>query len=478
MLHLRGDAIWSERRAQSIREDNDTGSVIYQRKVESEASDIPGRHSPHALRQGCIEIDLTGDSPVPEESGLDSVGGKTEVGTRKEWGVSGMVVELREDGRNAPREEGSAAPGGCSNLDWICKEKEETKNQGLSSTPREVEFCEVATPTSKLVDDVHAICDEPGNSLRVLEWNGNNQPNDVGRINILEENTSREQTEVAGMGCSVNNTNKEQGREDIRPRKLDPPGEHTCNQREGVQSSVKDTGEKGRVAAATEDRSYLSEDMQHVYEVDDSQEKGSTIAHPNTESIREENEQPGHHNTNGTHPWRTEDGSRRTKPDGEKAGRCTEGEEGHRDIANSRTENTRFNFRTDCAGALLKYLETILHEKEERERKTQGKEVVLVHSFLRNIGRTLIEKMNEARRNLKILILPAWLGQTWILLLQPGHSIKTLGTFQDCMIPGAKMRREGWKQPPGEVISVTLEKRIYKEGTSSSNVENTLEKEI
>ncbi|KAH7828501.1 uncharacterized protein MONOS_7701 [Monocercomonoides exilis] len=100
------------------------------------------------IEQGCIEIDLTGDSPVPEKSGLDTVGRETEVGTRKERGVSGMVVELRKDGSNTPRREESAAPGGCANLDSICKEKEETKDEGFSSTPRDVEFCEVTTPTS------------------------------------------------------------------------------------------------------------------------------------------------------------------------------------------------------------------------------------------------------------------------------------------------------------------------------------------
>ncbi|KAH7820092.1 uncharacterized protein MONOS_6080 [Monocercomonoides exilis] len=79
MLRSHRDAIWSEKCFQSFHEDNEKGGVIYQRKVESEASDIPGRHSPHAPRQGCIEIDLTGDSPVPERSGLDTVGRETEV---------------------------------------------------------------------------------------------------------------------------------------------------------------------------------------------------------------------------------------------------------------------------------------------------------------------------------------------------------------------------------------------------------------
>ncbi|KAH7816524.1 uncharacterized protein MONOS_14393 [Monocercomonoides exilis] len=114
MLSFHGDAIWSKGRAQSIHEDNKKGSVMFQRKVESEARNISGRQSPHAPRQGSVEIDLTGDSPVPEESALDSEGRETEVGTRKERGVSAMVVELREDGSDSPREEESAAPGGCA----------------------------------------------------------------------------------------------------------------------------------------------------------------------------------------------------------------------------------------------------------------------------------------------------------------------------------------------------------------------------
>ncbi|KAH7823615.1 uncharacterized protein MONOS_9494 [Monocercomonoides exilis] len=128
------------------------------------------------------------------------------------------------------------------------------------------------------------------------------------------------------------------------------------------------------MTATTEDRPYLSEDRQHVHEVDDSQEKWSTIAHSNTESIGEEIAQPGHHNTDGTSPGRTEHGSRCTLPDGEIAGLCTEGGESRRDIANSRAENTRYNFRTDYAGALRKYLETILSEKEERERNARKRD--------------------------------------------------------------------------------------------------------
>ncbi|KAH7816176.1 uncharacterized protein MONOS_13284 [Monocercomonoides exilis] len=125
------------------------------------------------------------------------------------------------------------------------------------------------------------------------------------------------------------------------------------------------------MAATTEDRPYSSEDRQHVHEMDDTEEEGSAIAHSNTESIGEETEQPGHNITDGTSPGRTAHGSRCTQPDGEKAGLCTEGGESRRDITDNRTENTRYNFRTDCAGALRKYLETILREKEERERNTR-----------------------------------------------------------------------------------------------------------
>ncbi|KAH7818699.1 uncharacterized protein MONOS_2137 [Monocercomonoides exilis] len=169
------------------------------------------------------------------------------------------------------------------------------------------------------------------------------------------------------MGCSVNSTEREQRGEDICPWKLDTPGEHACNQQEGVQSSVENTREKGCMAATAGERPYSSEDRQHVHELDDSEEEVSAIAHSNTESIGEETEQPGHYDTNGTSPGRAEHGSRCTQPDGEKAGLCTEGEESRRDSTNNRTENTRYNFGTDCAGALWKNLETILCEKEERE---------------------------------------------------------------------------------------------------------------
>ncbi|KAH7826885.1 uncharacterized protein MONOS_11812 [Monocercomonoides exilis] len=70
-------------------------------------------------------------------------------------------------------------------------------------------------------------------------------------------------------------------------------------------------------ATVTEDRSYSSEDRQHVHEMDNTEEERSAIAHPNTESIGEETEQ------------------------------------------------------TDCSSALRKNLETILREKEERERNTR-----------------------------------------------------------------------------------------------------------
>ncbi|KAH7825786.1 uncharacterized protein MONOS_7109 [Monocercomonoides exilis] len=192
MLCSHRDALWSKRHAQSFHEDNETRSVKYQRTLECEACYTPGRHSPHAPRQGCIKIDLTGDSPVPEKSGLDTVGRETEFGTRKERVVSGMVVELREDGSDAPRNEESAAPGGCAKMDRTCKEKEETKDEGPSSTPWEAEFCEVTTPTSEFVDEAQAIRAEAGNSPRGLEGNGESQPNDVRRINTLEENPARE----------------------------------------------------------------------------------------------------------------------------------------------------------------------------------------------------------------------------------------------------------------------------------------------
>ncbi|KAH7818646.1 uncharacterized protein MONOS_2344 [Monocercomonoides exilis] len=145
------------------------------------------------------------------------------------------------------------------------------------------------------------------------------------------------------------------------------PRESACNQREGIQGSVEDTREKGSMAATAEDRSDSAEDRQHVHEMDNTEEEGSAITHSNTESIGEETEQPGHHNTDGTPPWRIEHGGRCTQPDGEKARLCTEGRESRRDIANSRTENTRYNFRTYCAGSLLKFSEIILSENEEKE---------------------------------------------------------------------------------------------------------------
>ncbi|KAH7828298.1 uncharacterized protein MONOS_15585 [Monocercomonoides exilis] len=214
-----------------------------------------------------------------------------------------------------------------------------------------------------------------------LEWNGDSQPNDVGRINTLEKDTTRKQTKESeekeqtggtnderfrdGMGCSISNTEGEQRGEDICPRELDPPGECVSDKRKGVQSSVEDFRKEGSMAATTEDRPYSSEDRQHVHEMDNTEEEGSAISHSNTEGIREETEQPGHHNTDGTSSGRTDNKSRCIQPDGEKAGLCTEGGKSLRDIADSRTEYTRYNFRTDCAGALWNYLETILSEKVE-----------------------------------------------------------------------------------------------------------------
>ncbi|KAH7818520.1 uncharacterized protein MONOS_8408 [Monocercomonoides exilis] len=128
------------------------------------------------------------------------------------------------------------------------------------------------------------------------------------------------------------------------------------------------------MASATENRSYSSEDIQHVHEMDNTEEKRSAIAHPNTESIGEETEQPGHDKTDGTSPGRAEHGSRCTQPDCEKAGLCTEGGESRRDSSNNRTKNTRYYFRTDCSGALLKGLETVLLEKEERERNARERD--------------------------------------------------------------------------------------------------------
>ncbi|KAH7822947.1 uncharacterized protein MONOS_14371 [Monocercomonoides exilis] len=249
-----------------------------------------------------------------------------------------MAVELREDGSDTPGEKERAAPGGCANLDSAGKGKKETKDEGLSSTPREVEFCEVTTPTSELVDEAHAIRAEACNSPWRLEGNRDSQPNDTGRINTLKKDTTRKQTKEseekeqtsradngcvrAGFGCSIDNTEGEQRGEDICPRKLDPPGECVSDKREGVQSSVEETREKGSMAATTEDRSYSSEDRQHVHEMDDTEEKRSHVAHSNTESIREDIEQPGHFYTDGTPPGRTEHGRRCTQSDGEKAGLC------------------------------------------------------------------------------------------------------------------------------------------------------------
>ncbi|KAH7817983.1 uncharacterized protein MONOS_8453 [Monocercomonoides exilis] len=127
------------------------------------------------------------DCPVPEESGVDTIGRETELGTHKERGVSGMAVELGEDGSDAPREEESVAARGCANVDNTGKEEKETEDERLSSTPREAEFCETATPASDLVDDEDAICAEAGDSPRRLEGIRDSQPNDTGRINTLEK---------------------------------------------------------------------------------------------------------------------------------------------------------------------------------------------------------------------------------------------------------------------------------------------------
>ncbi|KAH7822971.1 uncharacterized protein MONOS_2639 [Monocercomonoides exilis] len=239
-----------------------------------------------------------------------------ELGTHKEWGVSGVALELGEDGSDTPRKEESAAARGCAKMDCTYKEKEETKDEGFSNTPLEAEFCETVTPTSELVDEASAIHTEVGNSPRRLERDRDCQPNDARRINTLEK---------------------------------DPAGKQTKESEEKEQTS-RTNNELFRAGIVR---------------------KGSAIAHSNTESIREEIEHPVHHNTNGTSPGRTEHGSRCTQPDGEKAGLCTEGKEGRRDISDNRTENTRYNFRTDCAGALRKYLENILSEKEERERNAR-----------------------------------------------------------------------------------------------------------
>ncbi|KAH7825787.1 uncharacterized protein MONOS_7108 [Monocercomonoides exilis] len=160
------------------------------------------------------------------------------------------------------------------------------------------------------------------------------------------------------MWCNVNNTEREQRGEDECPRELDPPGECVSDKRKGVQSSVEDFDKERIMAATTEDRPYSSKDRQHVYEMDNIEEEGSAIAHPNTESIGEETEQPGHINTDGTSPGRTKHGSRCTQPDCEKAGLCAEG----------------YNFGTDYFGIPRKYLETILSEREERERNARKRD--------------------------------------------------------------------------------------------------------
>ncbi|KAH7825814.1 uncharacterized protein MONOS_13294 [Monocercomonoides exilis] len=217
-----------------------------------------------------------------------------------------MVVELREDGSDTPGEEESAASKGYANLDSTGKEEKETEDERPGSTPRKVEFCEVTTPASELVDETHAIRAEAGDSPRGLEGNGKSQPNDVRRINTLEENPAREQTKEseekeqtsranngrfgAGMGCSINNTDREQRGKDICFLELDPPGECVSDQREGVQSSVEDFRKERSMAATTEDKPYSSEDRQYVHEMDNTEEEGSAIAHSNTESIGEETE--------------------------------------------------------------------------------------------------------------------------------------------------------------------------------------------
>ncbi|KAH7815830.1 uncharacterized protein MONOS_10262 [Monocercomonoides exilis] len=234
--------------------------------------------------------------------------------------------------------------------------KKDSKYKRPSSTPRETEFCEVATPTSERVDEAHATHAEAGNSPRGLEGNCDSQTNDVGIIFTLEEDPARVQTKEseeenessrtnngcfrAGLGRSVNRTEREQRREDFLSRKMDTPGVCVSDKREGVQSSVEDTREKRSMAATTEDRPYSSEDRQHVHEMDNTEEEGSAIAHSNTESIGEETEQPGHYDSNGKSHGRTKQGSTHTQPNGEKDGLCTEGGGSRRGIANSRTENS------------------------------------------------------------------------------------------------------------------------------------------
>ncbi|KAH7821267.1 uncharacterized protein MONOS_14492 [Monocercomonoides exilis] len=149
LLRLRGDAFWSERSPRELI------------KIMRRAASYIREHW-----KGSFEIDLTGDSPVPEESGLDTIGGETEIGTHKECGIFGMAVEFREDRSDAPIEEESAAARGCANMDSTCKGKKETKDERLSRTPRETEFCEAEAPNSELVDEAHAIWAESGDSPR------------------------------------------------------------------------------------------------------------------------------------------------------------------------------------------------------------------------------------------------------------------------------------------------------------------------
>ncbi|KAH7830889.1 uncharacterized protein MONOS_12061 [Monocercomonoides exilis] len=108
-----------------------------------------------------------------------------------------MALKLGEDGIDAPRDEKNAAARRSANLDSICKDEKETENKGLSSTPWKVEVFETATPTSEFVVEEYAICAEASDSPRGLEGNGNSQPNDTGRINTLEKDPAREQTEVS-----------------------------------------------------------------------------------------------------------------------------------------------------------------------------------------------------------------------------------------------------------------------------------------
>ncbi|KAH7823000.1 uncharacterized protein MONOS_6834 [Monocercomonoides exilis] len=181
------------------------------------------------------------------------------------------------------------------------QKKEETKDERPCSTPLKVELRETATPTSEFVDDAYAIRAEACNSPRRLERDGDSQPNDTGRINTLEKDTTRKQTKESeekdqtsranngrfrdGMGCSINNTDREQRGEDFDARKLDPPGECVSDKRKGAKSSVEDFRKEKSMAATTEDRSYLSDYRKHVHKMDDREEEGRAIAHSNTENI-------------------------------------------------------------------------------------------------------------------------------------------------------------------------------------------------